>query len=81
LNTVLAGLIGLLIAVAIAFVVEHLDDTLKTASEVEATVGASTLGLVAKMKGNRRRSEIYRLVTLVYPRFGQTSSSPASASR
>lgn len=74
LNTVLAGLIGLLIAAAIAFVVEHLDDTLKTASDVEATLGASTLGLVAKMKGNRGRSEIYRLVTLVYPRSSAAES-------
>jgi non-specific protein-tyrosine kinase len=74
LNTALAGLIGLLIAAAIAFVVEHLDDTLKTASDVAAVVGASTLGLIPKMKGNRRRSEIYRLVTLVYPRSSAAES-------
>lgn len=68
LNTALAALVGLLIAAAVAFLFEHLDDTLKTASDVEAIVGASTLGLIAKMKGDRRRQEIYRLVTLVYPR-------------
>ncbi len=53
---------------------EHLDDTLKTASDVEAIVGASTLGVVAKLPGGRRRSEIYRLVTLVYPRSSAAES-------
>ncbi len=74
LNTALAGLIGLLVAAAIAFVVEHLDDTLKTASDVDAIVGASTLGLIAKLPGKRSRSEIYRLVTLVYPRSSAAES-------
>ena len=70
----LAALVGLLVAAAVAFLVEHFDDRLKTASDVEATIGASTLGLIAKMKGNRRRREIYRLVTLVYPRSSTAES-------
>lgn len=64
LNTFLAALVGLLLALGIAFLIEHLDDTLKTPGDVEAVAGLPTLGTITKMRGGKERSEIYRLATL-----------------
>ena len=68
LNTLLAALVGLLLALGIAFTMEYLDDTLKSSEDVEAATGLPTLGTVLKMKGDKGRSQIYRLATLLYPR-------------
>jgi len=68
LNTLLAAVVGLLLALGIAFTMEYLDDTLKSSEDVEAATGLPTLGTVLKMKGDKGRSQIYRLATLLYPR-------------
>lgn len=68
LNTLLAAVVGLLIAGIAVFVAAYLDDSIKTPEEVEEVVGLATLGSVMRMKGESGRSEIYRLATLVYPR-------------
>jgi succinoglycan biosynthesis transport protein ExoP len=68
LNTLLAALVGLLLALGITFTMEYLDDTVKTSEDVEAATGLPTLGTVLKMKGDKGRSEIYRLATVLYPR-------------
>ena len=68
LSTLLAALVGLLIALGIAYTLEYLDDTVKSSEDVEAATGLATLGTVIKMKGAGGRSEIYRLATLLYPR-------------
>jgi polysaccharide biosynthesis transport protein len=68
LNTILAALVGLLLALGIAFTMEYPDDTVKSSEDVEAATGLATLGTVLKMKGEKGRSEIYRLATLLYPR-------------
>jgi capsular exopolysaccharide synthesis family protein len=68
LNTLLAALVGLLLALGIAFIMEYLDDTVKSSEDVEAATGLATLGTVLKMKGDGGRSEIYRLAALLYPR-------------
>jgi succinoglycan biosynthesis transport protein ExoP len=68
LNTLLAALVGLLLALGIAFTMEYLDDTVKSSEDVEAATGLATLGTVIKMKGDKGRSEIYSLATLLYPR-------------
>ena len=68
LNTLLAAILGLLIATGIAFTSEYLDDAIKDADAVQEVAGLSTLGTIARMKGGRARSEIYRLVALLYPR-------------
>ena len=67
LNTLLAALVGLLLALGIAFTMEYLDDTVKSSEDVEAATGLPTLGTVLKMKGDKGRSEIYRLATVLYP--------------
>jgi non-specific protein-tyrosine kinase len=68
LNVILAAILGLLAAVGIAFLVEYLDDSVKSSDEVREVTGLPTLGLVPGMKGDPKRSEIYRLQTLLNPR-------------
>jgi polysaccharide biosynthesis transport protein len=68
LNVILAAILGLLAAVGIAFLVEYLDDSVKSSDEVREVTGLPTLGLVPDMKGDPKRSEIYRLQTLLNPR-------------
>ncbi len=59
LNTLLAALVGLMLAVGVAFLVEYLDDTLKSPDDVEAVAGLPTLGTIIRMKGDEGRSPIY----------------------
>ena len=68
LNTLLAAVLGLLIAAGIAVVSEYLNDAIKDSDDVQEVAGLSTLGTIARMKGDRARSEIYRLAALLYPR-------------
>jgi non-specific protein-tyrosine kinase len=66
LTALLAAIVGLLIASTIAFVADYLDDSVKTAEEIQSAAGLPTLGTIERMKGYRRR-EMYRLATLLYP--------------
>jgi succinoglycan biosynthesis transport protein ExoP len=68
LYALLAAILGLLLGAAIVFLIEYLDDTIKNSDDVREVVGLPTLGAVTRMKGDRGRKEIYRLVTLLYPR-------------
>lgn len=45
-NAMAAGLLGLMVAVVIVFVLEFLDDTLKTAEDVERSLNLTTLGTI-----------------------------------
>ena len=68
LNTLLAAVVGLLLAAAVVAVIEYLDDRVKDADTVQEVAGLSTLGTVARMQTDGGRAEIYRLATLLYPR-------------
>ena len=70
LNTLLAAVLGLLLAAALAATIEYLDDRVKDADAVQDVAGLSTLGTVAQMKGGGSEAELYRLATLLYPRSG-----------
>jgi non-specific protein-tyrosine kinase len=67
-NAVIAAAVGLLIALGVVMVAQYLDDSLKSAEDVETVLELPTLGTIARMKNERGRSEIYRLATLLYPR-------------
>ncbi|HEY0443567.1 MAG TPA: polysaccharide biosynthesis tyrosine autokinase [Candidatus Limnocylindrales bacterium] len=67
LTALLAAIVGLFLAVAIAFLADFLDDSVKTESEVQDVVGVPTLGTIERMRGGKRR-ELYRLAMAVYPR-------------
>jgi capsular exopolysaccharide synthesis family protein len=50
LNTMVAALIGGLIALGLIFLAEYLDDTVKNQDQVLADTGLSTLGAIARIK-------------------------------
>jgi tyrosine-protein kinase len=52
----LAAVVGAMLAAGVIFLVEYLDDTLKTPDDVRATLGLHTLGAIGKM--GRRGKEL-----------------------
>ena len=50
LNTILAALVGLMLVTGIVFLIEYLDDTLKTPKDVKQHLGLPVLGFVAEMQ-------------------------------
>ena len=51
LNTVLAGMVGAMSGAGAAFMIEYLDDTLRTSDDVQRSTGLSTLGTIGRMSG------------------------------
>ena len=70
LDTLLGALLGLIVAGGVAIVADYLADAVKDPDRVQEIAGLSTLGTVARMTGDRTRSEIYRLAALLQPRSG-----------
>ncbi|HLO31259.1 MAG TPA: polysaccharide biosynthesis tyrosine autokinase [Anaerolineales bacterium] len=54
LNTVLAGVLGLMLAAGIIFLVEYLDDTIKTMEDVERILQVPVIGYIAEIKRNSK---------------------------
>ncbi len=65
LNTLLAGLVGMVLAGAVAYVFEYLDDTLKSPEDISQRLGLWTLAAVGRIEGKTAQD---RLVTLSAPR-------------
>ncbi len=61
-NTALAGVTGAMIAVGVAFLIEYLDDTVKTPDDVRQATGLGTLGAIGRLD-----KEDPELVTTVDP--------------
>ncbi len=72
-STILAIVVGFLLAVSLVFFLEYLDDSVKTTEQIEQLAEVSTLGVVSRIKGSNLPE---RLVTLT-----QVSSSNAEAYR
>ncbi len=70
LNTLLAAVLGLLIALGIAFLAEYLNDAIRSPDDVLEVSGLSTLGTIARMKGNGGRRQLYQMAAILYPRSG-----------
>lgn len=49
-NTLLAAIVGAMIALGAAFLIEYLDDTVKTPDDISRVSGLSTLGAIARLK-------------------------------
>jgi non-specific protein-tyrosine kinase len=49
-NTALAGVVGAMLAVGVVFLIEYLDDTIKTPEDVSRTLGLGTLGVIGRLK-------------------------------
>jgi capsular exopolysaccharide synthesis family protein len=52
MNTLLAGVVGAMLAVGIIFLIEYLDDTVKSTEEATETLGIPVIGFVAKSGSN-----------------------------
>ena len=74
LNTALAAVLGLLLALGIAFLADNLNDNIKDSDEVQAVVGLSTLGTIGRMRSDEGRAPMYQLAAILYPRSGATES-------
>ncbi|HID86197.1 MAG TPA: polysaccharide biosynthesis tyrosine autokinase [Anaerolineae bacterium] len=48
LNTLLASVVGCMLAVGMAFLIEYLDDTIKSSEDVSQTLGLATLGTITR---------------------------------
>ena len=58
-NTGLGALVGLMLAAAIAFLVEYLDDTLKTADQISQVLGLPVIGYIAEIEhGQKERAYV-----------------------
>lgn len=68
LNTIFAAALALVIVAGIAFIADQLDDSIKNADAVQEVANLSNLGTITQMRTGQGRSEIYRMVTLLYPR-------------
>lgn len=53
-NTLLAGAVGLMLAAGIIFLVEYLDDTIKTMDDVERILGVPVIGYIAELQHNAK---------------------------
>ncbi len=52
MNTLLAAIVGGMIGLGAAFLIEYLDDTIKTPDDIARITSASTLGIIARGKGD-----------------------------
>ncbi len=64
-NVLLAGTVGLILALGAAFLLEYLDDTIKTPDDVAQTMGLSTLGAITRIVGQGYEN---KLITADHPR-------------
>jgi non-specific protein-tyrosine kinase len=68
LSLLLGALIGLMIAVAVLFIAEYLDDTVKSSGDVQELLGLPTLGAISRLPKGARGRGPESLVTLRSPR-------------
>lgn len=64
-NTLLAGVVGVMLAVGVVFLIEYLDDTVKDPDSMESVTGLSTIGIIPKYTP---RAENEKLVMEAQPR-------------
>ena len=65
MNTLLAAVVGCMLAVGVAFLIEYLDDTIKTSEDVSQTLELSTLGAITRIEA---RTGEEKVVTALQPR-------------
>jgi non-specific protein-tyrosine kinase len=58
LNTLLAGAVGCMLALGLIFLLEYLDDTIKSGDELSQTLGVTCLGGVGRIKGRRSQDKL-----------------------
>jgi capsular exopolysaccharide synthesis family protein len=66
MNTLLAAVVGLMLAVGVVFLIEYLDDTIKTPDELAAAMGITALGAISRTPPTTKPSET--LITADQPK-------------
>lgn len=66
-NTLLAGVVGLLLALGLIFLIEYLDDTLKSAAELDQAAGLPALGVVSHIGGKSYHDKLISSTDLFSP--------------
>jgi capsular exopolysaccharide synthesis family protein len=64
-NTLLAAVVGCMLAVGVAFLIEYRDDTIKSSEDVSQALGLSTLGVITRFHSTDDQD---RLITAAHPR-------------
>ncbi len=64
-NTLLAVVMGSVLTLGMAFLIEYLDDTVKNPEDVESAVGVSTLGAIARINTSANGRQ---LIAAVHPK-------------
>jgi succinoglycan biosynthesis transport protein ExoP len=69
-TALLAGAVGLLLTGGIAFLIEYLDDTLKTPDEIKQTLDLPVIGLIGELKKQSKMSkkEVFGMYVAKQPR-------------
>lgn len=57
-DALLAGVVGLLLAAGIVFLIEYLDDTVKSSDDLQQALGLTPLGRVSKIKGESYHDQL-----------------------
>lgn len=60
-NTVLAGMVGLLLALGLIFLLEYLDDSLKSTDDLSQSLHLASLGSIARVKGKHYKQKLISL--------------------
>jgi len=68
LNLVIGAVVGLMIGLLAAFALTTLDDSVKSAADVHATLGLPILGVIGRIRSASLGHPRYRLTMLLYPR-------------
>ncbi len=72
LNTVVAALLGLLIAIGLVVLIELVTDGVRSTEDAERASGLSVLGTIGRHRGAQGKSAIYQLTPLLFPQSGIT---------
>lgn len=60
----LAAVVGLLLATGVAYLLEYMDDTIKTPDDVQRTLSLTTLGTIPKIKSSRHQNGRGQMVAI-----------------
>ena len=61
MNTLLAAIVGAMVGLGCAFLIEYLDDTIKPTTDVRAIFGVGTLGVIGRLEQQGERVLVHRL--------------------
>jgi capsular exopolysaccharide synthesis family protein len=67
MNTLLGAIVGAMLAVGMVFLIEYLDDSVKSSDQVEGLIGVSTLATIARIDGSEPPDKLVTVTTTRSP--------------